>query len=196
LLRPEFAKERASLVRRFGETDAHVLVTLGGGNTASLARLVVESLEQSSRPLEVRVVLGSAPVPDGLAQAALASRHRVQLLCGVRSMASKMVWADVSINAGGSTCWELACLGVPMLVAALSNDQAPNVIALEAEGAAVELLAPELAAHFVESLLAVPGRRRAMSRRGMALVDGLGAGRAAESLLAALEPQELARAAC
>ncbi len=187
LLRPEYADERATLSRRFDVTDARVLVTLGGGDTARPAGLVLEALERSSRLLDVRVVLGSPSAPDALARAAEASRHSVEIRCAVRSMAPLMAWADVSVNAGGSTCWELACLGVPMLVAALSDDQEPNAVALEAAGVAVELHALELAGPLVEELLADPDQRREMSTAGMALVDGLGADRAAKSLLSVLE---------
>jgi spore coat polysaccharide biosynthesis predicted glycosyltransferase SpsG len=113
-------------------------------------------------------------------------------------MARVMAWADVSLNAAGSTCWELMCLGVPMVATSLSRDQKRNARALAAAGVAAlqtrEALA--YAGTRVESLLADPDRRGAMSRRAAELVDGLGAERAADSLQFTIESlQEVVDAA-
>jgi UDP-N-acetylglucosamine:LPS N-acetylglucosamine transferase len=81
-----------------------------------------------------------------------------------------------------------------MVVFTLSADQAPNAAALERHGCAVRLDGwrgdadgSRLAAT-VDDLLAAPERRAAMSRAAQALVDGGGAARAAESLLALVAP--------
>jgi spore coat polysaccharide biosynthesis protein SpsF len=173
LLRPEFAARRARSTRAFARDDRRVLLTLGGGATDRLCAEMEAALRGAARALDVRVAKG------GIDAAA---------------MADLMAWADVSINGGGSTCWELACLGVPMVVFTLSADQAPNAAALERHGCAVRLDGwrgdadgSRLAAT-VDDLLAAPERRAAMSRAAQALVDGGGAARAAESLLALVAP--------
>jgi spore coat polysaccharide biosynthesis predicted glycosyltransferase SpsG len=179
LLRPEFARAREWMSRSFSAADVRVLVTLGGGDVASQANRVLEALEAVPGALEVRVVARTnMHVPAH-------SRHRVELVHNPADMAAEMAWADLSVNAGGSTCWELACLGVPMLVLVLSPDQQGVAVALEQEGAAVQVQgsAPDRLAETVASLLADAGRRRAMSSSAAALVDGLGAQRAARSLV-------------
>jgi len=143
LLRPQFAAARARLERRFDPADNRVLVTFGGGDTAELATCALIALEDVSRRLEVRVVLGSSgAAPLELQRAAAASPHAVELLTAIDEMAAVMAWADVSVNATGSTCWELMCLGVPMIAASLSPDQARNARALAAHGVAA-VQAPE-----------------------------------------------------
>jgi spore coat polysaccharide biosynthesis predicted glycosyltransferase SpsG len=95
-----------------------------------------------------------------------------------------MALADLSVNGGGSSCWELACLGVPMVILALSSDQQGNARALEDGGVAVRAHpgSPDSTARTVEALLVDVSRRRAMSTRASTLVDGMGAARAAQSL--------------
>lgn len=167
LLRPEFGIARKRLARKFGPDDRCVLLTFGGGETAQLCAEVMEALNDVPG-LDVRCALGGEDAA---------------------SMAQLMAWADLSINGGGSTCWELCCLGVPMVILTLAPDQAPNASALERQGCALSLgeWRPESGARLavlVEHLLADPERRAAMSRTSRALVDGSGAERAADSLMA------------
>jgi UDP-2,4-diacetamido-2,4,6-trideoxy-beta-L-altropyranose hydrolase len=178
LLRPEFARARERNSRAFSPADSRVMVTLGGGDVAAESRRVLEGLEAVPRALEVRLLARRAFEVPGQ------SHHGVSVAENPPDMAVSMAWADLSVNAGGSTCWELACLGAPMVVLALSRDQEGITLALEAEGAAVQVQgsAPGRLAEAVEALLADVGRRRALSSSAAALVDGLGAPRAALSL--------------
>lgn len=169
LLRPEFGVVRGRLVRKFGLDDRRVLLTFGGGETAQLCTEVTEALKDVPRRLDVRCALGGEDAA---------------------SMAELMAWADLSINGGGSTCWELCCLGAPMVILTLAPDQELNASALERAGCAASLgewrvdTSARRLAGCVEELLADPERRETMSRASRALVDGAGAGRAADSLLA------------
>jgi spore coat polysaccharide biosynthesis predicted glycosyltransferase SpsG len=102
-------------------------------------------------------------------------------------MARLMAGTDLAIGAGGSSIWERCCLGLPALVAVLAENQAGASRAVAAAGAHRELgragdLRPEDYARALDALDA--GAMRAMSRAGMALVDGCGCERAAEALMA------------
>ena len=97
-------------------------------------------------------------------------------------MADAMCWADVSVNAGGSTCWELMTLGVPMIVARLDPDETGNAVTLPAAGLAIGASSPLEAGRGIDGLLCDATLRERLSRQGMQLVDGTGAARAAESL--------------
>ena len=190
LLRPEFGVTRRHSSKSFRTGDRRVLITLGGGDTAQLCAEVLSVLQSVPRRLHLRcVVLGEDAVPAGLTEAVGHSPHEVEILNEPGSMAELMVWADLSINGSGSTCWELCCLGVPMLVLVLAPNQERNAAELEQRGCALSLGAwrPESGARLagaVENLLADAGRRAAMSRVGRALVDGAGPARAADSLIA------------
>jgi UDP-2,4-diacetamido-2,4,6-trideoxy-beta-L-altropyranose hydrolase len=179
LLRPEFAATRATLERRFTAGDKRVLVTLGGGDTADLCIAVIEAVQDVDSRLEIRCIATDAS--EALERAAGNSPHSVTVLPGVDTPAEHMAWCDVSVNAGGSTCWELLCLGVPMIVLALSSDQRRNPPALQSAGVALAVDSPAAAARAVPTLLADPGRRSGMSAAGMELVDGAGAARVTAS---------------
>ena len=184
LLRSQFAETRGRIPRGFTADDGNVLLTLGGGDAWPLIQSIVGSLNEINRPLRLRVVVPGAKWRPGLTRSKSISRHALEILHNVANMAEHMAWADISINAGGSTCWELCCLGVPMLINVLSRDQEMVAGSLEALGVGRRI---DGAAHLlVEQLLSSPEERRAMSSKGMALVDGLGAGRVAESLEAAV----------
>ena len=188
LLRPEFALARQFLSRAFTPQDRKVLITLGGGETTFLGCQVVDALNLVSRQLEIRWVLGmSDGLPPRFLRSLNRSRHVIQILRNVNQMAEQMLWADLAINAGGSTCWELSCLGVPMIVLVTSPDQRLNAAALEREECAWNLgewsdrASGEKLVTAVETLLQDP-QRETMSFRARTRVDGQGAIRVAQSL--------------
>ena len=190
LLRSEFSR-RAVRRRLPLQADKRVLVTLGGGDNTRLAEQVLAALGGVKRRLDVRCVLGTiAEPPRSLLEAARNLSHTVRLLGKVKNMAKQMAWADLSINAGGSTCWELCYLGVPMIVLVLSRDQAPVAEALVDKGCAyrvgddwAERQTGFMLSSLVEKLLNDPQERAKMSARAQRLVDGRGAARAANALL-------------
>jgi UDP-2,4-diacetamido-2,4,6-trideoxy-beta-L-altropyranose hydrolase len=189
LLRPQFAAARETADRTFSPDDARVLVTYGGSAPASLYRDTIAALDRLERQLHVRVLAGAAA--DALAPVAAASRHRVDVDGHVDDMASAILWADVVVCAGGSTCWELLALGTPIVATSLSRDQEPNVAALAAAGLALAVAPGDRAAvgDAVGTLLAEAPTRARMSRLGRSHVDAGGARRAAASLLALLDPE-------
>jgi UDP-2,4-diacetamido-2,4,6-trideoxy-beta-L-altropyranose hydrolase len=188
LLREEFIATRQRLVRRFAGHDNHLLITLGGGDTAQLCAQVLHALNGLPRKLSIRCLLGrDGPTPSQLQQAATASPHTVHLLHQVSNMAAQMAWADLSINAGGSTCWELCSLGVPMIVLVLSDDQRLGAKSLEQAGCARRLEEWSSEAgeenklgQLVAQLMNSQERRAKMSQQAQKLVDGLGAERVAK----------------
>ena len=178
LLRPQFTEARRDLRRSFAADDNHMLITLGGGATEPIVARVVAALACVSRPLNLRVIM-TAECQLGSA------RHHLEILHNVTNMAEYMAWADLSINAGGSTTYELCTLGVPMIVVPLSHDQVLNAALIEKAGCGIRLLPEaihERLGSLVEDCLATPRRRETMSAKGQALVDGLGAQRAAQAV--------------
>ena len=190
MLRRQFveARERDDRRTTSGVSDArNVLVTLGGGETGGLVASALAALDGVERTLTIRCVLGG-PASGAVVEAARRSRHEVELLGRIDDMAAEMSRADLSINAGGSTTWELCCLGVPMVVTVLSTDQAPIAASLVEHGIAsrvdvVDETFDASLAEQVEAWLTDPGRRSAASRTGRELVDGHGARRAAAALV-------------
>jgi spore coat polysaccharide biosynthesis predicted glycosyltransferase SpsG len=103
-------------------------------------------------------------------------------------MPELMAWADLAISAGGSTCWELAFMGLPFLVTILAKNQKAVAEGLEEVGAAVNLgwydsITPTRLAQRLSSLAEAADVRAELSRRGRTLVDGKGKERVLRELL-------------
>jgi UDP-2,4-diacetamido-2,4,6-trideoxy-beta-L-altropyranose hydrolase len=189
LLRREFwpwrtwQRPAAGVVRK-------VLVTLGGADAANVTTRVLDSLRLlDGADLEVRVVVGAAnPHAEALeAAAAAASPVPVRLLRQVTDMAELLRWADVAVTAGGSTCWELAFLGLPAVVLVVADNQRPVAEGLAGAGAAVNLgwfadIEPRRLADELARLLTSAPLRDQMSRCGQTLVDGWGGARVVRHL--------------
>jgi UDP-2,4-diacetamido-2,4,6-trideoxy-beta-L-altropyranose hydrolase len=189
LLRPEFLAEPRD--REYPPTVRKILVTMGGSDSENVTGKVLLALLKIDANFEARIVVGSGnPWQDEL-RVLVAKRVGFQLESNPANMASLMRWADVAISGAGSTCWELAYLGLPAILITLSQDQqeiarglAENEVAVSVGGHAS--LSETRISEALLSLLSDSGRRRAMSERGRKLVDGGGAGRVATFLRASL----------
>lgn len=189
LLRREFITRKD--VRRDSQASAsRLLVTLGGGDPHNVTLHVLQALRGlEGMDLEIRAVVGrSHPHYDRLKETAEDAPVPTRLESGAISMSDLMAWADLAISAGGSTCWELAFMGVPNLVLTLFDNQRPTAEHLEAEGVSVNLgwyedLQPDDLVRTVKALSGDAERRSRMARRGRSLVDGAGAARVIQSLL-------------
>jgi len=186
LLRPEFLAEPtrseiAGVARKF-------LVTMGGSDSENVTAKVVRALPRLANDFEVTVVLGGgSPNYESLHSLVKTLPIGVRVERSPANMAPIMRWADVAIAAAGGTCWELAFLGVPMILITLSRDQEPNAAAISKTGAALSLgwhanLSEQEISDAIKSVINSADRRRAMSERGQALIDGQGAARVVEFL--------------
>jgi UDP-2,4-diacetamido-2,4,6-trideoxy-beta-L-altropyranose hydrolase len=165
-------------------TAKRILVTLGGSDPENVTRLVIRALGQVDVPgLEARIVVGPAnPHVDSLRAELGPGSRNVQLLTQVVDMPELMAWADVAISAAGSTCWELALVGLPALITVVADNQQLTADALAEAGAAVHLgpsgqLTVERIARQLSSLCRDPKRRARQSEAGRRLVDARGAQR-------------------
>ena len=103
-------------------------------------------------------------------------------------IADLMLEADLVVGSGGMSVYELAALGTPGIVLGQNAREEKRMREFARHGTVDYLgLGPEVAeaalADAVRALLADTERRRSMSERGRALVDGLGAARTAEMVL-------------
>lgn len=190
LLRPEFAKMRMqSLQRRKNPEVKHILVTMGGVDSANTTGSILDGLDKADLPdgCEVTVVMGtSAPWLDSVRQQAASTSYPTTVLAGVSNMARLMTDSDLTIGAAGSTSWERCCLGLPAVMLVLADNQELVAAGLQAAGAVVVL--PSADAIDVElprainGLLAEPFRMERMSAAGARLVDGLGVQRVVDAM--------------
>jgi spore coat polysaccharide biosynthesis predicted glycosyltransferase SpsG len=101
----------------------------------------------------------------------------------------RLARAGLVVSGGGTMKFELALLGRPLLMAAVVDDQLPVAPPFAATGAARYLgdgrtIAPEIAASSVAELIDDEAARESLSARGPSVVDGGGADRISEALLA------------
>ena len=196
LLRNEFLKWRV-WQREVPREARKVLVTMGGSDPDNVTLKVIRALEKVPLDrLEGIVVLGASNLHREVLGAAIRSpefkvrNHKVRLERNPLNMPELMAWADLAVTAGGSTCWELAFMGMPFLVLALAANQRLTVRALAARRAAKSLgtserLRTTVVVRALAPLLRGARLREALSARGRQLVDGYGADRVLMAMLGA-----------
>ncbi len=179
LLRREFWAYRGGK-REVPDVARKILVTMGGGDPDNVTLKVIYALKQVApgQCEAVVVVGGSNPHIEAL-QATVDNMPHIKLVQNVTNMPEMMAWADVAIAAGGSTCWELALFGLPMLLVPLADNQLPIANRLgEREIALVvewyEDVASDTLALAINQLVHDQEKRFRMSQAGYALVDGEG----------------------
>ncbi len=183
LLRREFRHWRHW--RRTVPADIRsLLVTLGGSDPANLTARVVGALRPiGERGSQIKVVLGPANPHASLLRRELASFRNLYLLHAPPDMPSLMAEADIAVSAAGSTCWELAFMGLPSILLAVAENQRTLAGLLARLGCATDLgwheaIRPREVSSAVESLASDLRARERMAVAGPSLVDGEGVDRA------------------
>ena len=186
LLRREFLQWK-DWKREIPELPRKILVTLGGGDPDNVTLKVIKVMNKLKlRDLEVKVVIGpSNPHMASLKEVVHHSPFTIHLLPSVENMPELMAWADLAVSAGGSTCWELAFMGLPTVLLALADNQCDIGKGLSEAGVVHNLGWFEQAtdakiADALSGLLGDPDRCSMMSDSGRELVDGVGRERVIE----------------
>jgi spore coat polysaccharide biosynthesis predicted glycosyltransferase SpsG/CMP-N-acetylneuraminic acid synthetase len=199
---PEFAILRGHFQGREKELRVEarlLLLTFGGSDPQGLTLLAARALAALAEGIEIVAVTGPAFAHREKLQAlARALPRKLTVVHAIGGhIADLMQDADVVVCSGGMSVYEIAALGTPGLVLA-QNAREDQRMRDFAKSGTVEYLglgtevSEERLRRAVETLLHDPERRRAMSTRGRALVDGLGAARTAELVLANEKRREAA----
>ena len=181
LLRREFLPARPAN-RTHAARARRVLVTLGGADPDNRTRTILEAIASIEELTTIAVVGPNNPRATELEQLARRLGGRITIRRNPPDMPQLMAWADLAISAAGSTCWELAFMGTPMLLVVLAENQRPNATCLDKLGVAGNLgwhgeLSEDNAGVAIMHTLDDPALRASMSQKGSALVDGLGSAR-------------------
>lgn len=188
LLQPEFDAWR-DWTREVPDVARRVLLTVGGSDPHNASARLLESLQQVDiGTLDITVAIGPLADATRLKRGSPGGLS-VTILRDVRDMASVMAAHDVAITGAGSTCWELAFMGLPAVVVQLADNQRAAGQGLADAGAAehggsIEELEPDHLAASVRALCLDPVRRQRMRDAGRRLVDGSGAQRVLTRLTA------------
>jgi spore coat polysaccharide biosynthesis predicted glycosyltransferase SpsG len=111
-----------------------LLVTFGGEDPFNHTRWVLENLASTIAGLEVTIVIGPAH-PDAASARMAAVKARALAIEAPPSLVPYILNTDLAVTAGGTTCYELAAAGVPMLVIGIEPHQGPLIHALAARSA-------------------------------------------------------------
>ena len=188
LLRREFLQWRG-WQRTVPPVAKKVLVSLGGADPDNITLKVIQSLQiVEVEELEAVVVVGgSNPHYENLKMAVQGSRYPIQLQRNVTNMPELMAWADVAISAGGTTCWELAFMGLPSILLILAENQRAIAEKLATLNLAVNLgwhqdVKEQEIASTLSQLLQSPEQRSKMIKVSQQIVDGEGSSKIVRNL--------------
>jgi CMP-N-acetylneuraminic acid synthetase/spore coat polysaccharide biosynthesis predicted glycosyltransferase SpsG len=188
ILREHF-RGRPKVVR---DEPRMVLLSFGGSDPQGLTVKAARALGSLPHAIEIVAVAGPAFSDSRALDAllpALPRPLRIEREVGGDRLAELMLDADLMVGSGGMSVYEIAALGTPGVVLAQNEREDRRMADFARTGTVRYLgLGPEVAEDgilsAVEELLRDAPLRRAMSARGRDLVDGAGAARAAEAVLA------------
>lgn len=196
LLRQEFLRNPGR-ARACADSASRVLISLGGAPPPEAVRTVIHGLLAIDRSDLETVIVGHLPNDARRELQSLLDKAplRARLDGSKADMPDLMAWADVGIFAAGSTCWEAAFMGLPMLVGTTADNQEANALALAEQGLAETLgpwrqCPPQAIAGSLAALLGGAPLRRTRGHALRRRVDGLGAERTVR-LMRLLDEREL-----
>jgi len=167
-----------------------LLLTFGGSDPQGLTLKAARAVQDLPAEIEVVAVAGPAfSYRREFEHLARELSRRLPLINKAGGhIADLMQEADVVVCSGGMSVYEIAALGTPGIVLSQNAREDARMRdfarrgTVEYLGLGTEVAEPALAAA-VAGLLGDVERRRSMSARGQALVDGMGAARAASVVL-------------
>lgn len=191
-LRQEFWEEPVRQARTAGAR--RILVTLGGADPHNLMPRLLRMIGELPVPLEITAVIGPYfERREEVKAAAESVSAPVRLVESPTSVRPFMEEADLSVSAAGQTLYELARVGCPTVSFVMGSDQAEQLEAIARAGcvlSAGDARQGDLCGRVREALTGLlnnGSRRSAMTEAGQRLVDGQGAHRVAEALMAMAE---------
>jgi len=189
MLRREFLQYKG-WKRKMPEKARKILVTMGGSDPDNVTLRVIKALNSLNDPdLEVKIVAGPANQNiNSLEKELQLSAFDFELLSSVSNMPELMARADLVISAGGSTCWELAFLGLPTITLILAGNQQFLGENLNVKGVAVNLgwhqkVTTDKIVSTLQAMKMDKKARKEMSALGLKLVDGAGGARVVKSII-------------
>jgi len=157
-----------------------MLLTMGGSDSTNATGRILSALTSSRDDWpRITVVLGSANRHKTDLKEQFGSHEGLVFFEDVTNMAELMAEADLAITAGGTTCWEMAFMGLPFLVVVNADNQERVAETIGKLRFGINLgqtadLRDERIIEAARLLGARPDIRREMSSRVRASVDGRG----------------------
>ena len=204
MLKPEFEANdnQSSEPPRARRTAKRILVTMGGSDSENFTLPVMQALAQIDgcrvADLNVDCVIGpNFAHEDTLRTFERSSDFNFRIHRNVDRMDVLMKEADLAVTAGGSTCYELAKLGVPAIAIPTADNQVAVVKDLAKRNTLCRFRASEVQrdlktneqsklSKFIKTQIDDADHRQMMSDAGRKLIDGLGVNRVARTMYSEL----------
>lgn len=204
MLKPEFERQQDvdAKKKKVRGTAKNILVTMGGSDTENYTLPVMQALAQIDGCRNADIFVDCVTGPNFTHEQSLrtferSSEFNFRIHRNVDRMDVLMRNADLAITAGGSTCYELAKLGVPAIAIPTAENQVPVVKDLSKRNTlcrfkasqvqrAVEPNQQSVLSKFIKTIIDDAPQRQAMSDAGKKLIDGLGVNRVARALYSEL----------
>lgn len=124
LLRREFLACR-NFSRQIADRAKNILITLGGADRDNVTVRVINALKHlGESDISVKIIIGPAnPHRESLCRSLIGAPFAAEVFVNPNNIPELMAWADIAISASGSTCWELAFMGVPSIILVLAENQ-------------------------------------------------------------------------
>jgi len=188
LLSPDYA---AASPRAVCDDVAGVFVGFGlrdSNDATGLTLAALERLRNAGARFAIDVALGAA-APHRAAVAARCAALGARLHIDAADLRPLLAAADLAVGAGGVSLYERMAAGLPSIAIAIADNQQAAIAGLAAAGAVIDAgpvsaLNPETLATIIDAAMGDADRRRTLSTRGRALVDGQGAARVAAAVIA------------
>jgi UDP-2,4-diacetamido-2,4,6-trideoxy-beta-L-altropyranose hydrolase len=130
LLGPRYALLRREFLAAPRESEQpavarKILITLGGSDPENVTAKAIRALAQLDIPdLEAVVVVGPAnPHHAALRKLAGGQPYAARVERDPANLPELFAWADIAVSAAGSTCWELAYMGLPAIAVVCAENQ-------------------------------------------------------------------------
>jgi UDP-2,4-diacetamido-2,4,6-trideoxy-beta-L-altropyranose hydrolase len=196
LLGPKFAMLRKEFLaykgwqRKIAPVAKKILVTLGGSDPDNVTLKVIQALIDLD--LHAKVVIGGSNPHlreiENFIQSQKDSTALIEVIVNATNMPELMVWGDIAVAAAGSTCWELAFMGLPSLFINSAENQIGNSKLMEQSGTSLCMgwhnkLRTGKIASIIQSIVYNHSIRMKLSESSKKTVDGFGACQAVENIV-------------
>jgi UDP-2,4-diacetamido-2,4,6-trideoxy-beta-L-altropyranose hydrolase len=188
MLRREFRR----MERKAPATRVHIgriLITLGAADSENITQWILEACLSLKIPDGViDVVIGPANPHEGeLRKLYERQFERIALHKAPSNLPELMAGSDLAVTAAGSSVYELAYLGVPMLLVVTAKNQLPVAAHLSHLGAAVWIDdslvdSKEKLAAAIQGFIENDALRTRCAETSWNLIDGQGAARVVEAM--------------
>lgn len=162
----------------------NILVTLGGSDKNNYSLKVLKAINNiKDTSINVIILLGlKNPHKQTISDFIEESTLNITLLQNIGDMPSKMEWADLAFSSGGTTVWELAFMGVPVIVGGTSHIEEVLIEGLNKNNLfktirRLDKIDESDLTEIISEVIYDEELRKAMSSDGKRVVDGFGCSR-------------------